>query len=775
MVNTLHPSGLTPGSTFTEPGNLKVGVAFTVSSTQVVDGIYAYSPVAQLGGYVALWRDPGTTDTELVRIIDIDFAAGDNYVPFSSTQTLTTGHTYVAMFGVDTALGGGGSYPFSYSALSWHGATDGAFVYPDPPGRYALPAGDSPTGTSSNWYGVSVYQITGATPISVTTTSPVSTATGNLTTLNAVGHDGSGAKTWAWTQASGPSATLSGSTTATPSFTPATTGTYVFNVSLTDDSGNATGSVTVNVSAPTAVSVTASSPVTATTGVPVTLHATAADGSGSKTWSTTQQSGATASISAGTTANPVITTSAAGDAVIRITVTDATGSAHVDVTVTSTDAPTRTRNTLWVDVNGTWIEIGNNTPNYVFTPEDYGAVADGVTNDQEAITEAINAAVAYAISSGTYYAEVQFDSATYLVSGATVKGGDTFGNAQIPLPVIPDTDRKVVLALKGAGDVSVFNHWKQTVPQHNGTVIKTTLTGQTPDGTWKSPSVIGGPTVYTQPSEPGITRFSNMMLHADNIQLVAPFNPSVIGFDFRQVGEVNVGTISAMADAAVVGSPTLTTIPTNDNGIGVYFPVEQNNARSQVDAITVQGFFYAAGVSEHFTANTFGAVYCDTALFVRGAGNSHGVSIQYACIEACNTYVEYIGDGHLPVFIALLNGEGVSSETVHVNDPNNGLYGEINVADIYKTPVVNGGANIRVLDAQRAIGPVTAPSVPATTVALRNPFWRDATVYVAGGTVSKIEIAGTDIGITSGAVRVPTGKTITLTYSAAPTWKWILE
>ena len=70
-------------------------------------------------------------------------------------------------------------------------------------------------------------------------------------------------------------------------------------------------------------------------------------------------------------------------------------------------------------------------------------------------------------------------------------------------------------------------------------------------------------------------------------------------------------------------------------------------------------------------------------------------------------------------------------------------------------------------------GGQTAPSVPASTTALTNPFPFDCTVYVAGGTVSAIAVGGTVTGMTSGPIRVPAGQTITLTYSAAPTWVWV--
>lgn len=67
----------------------------------------------------------------------------------------------------------------------------------------------------------------------------------------------------------------------------------------------------------------------------------------------------------------------------------------------------------------------------------------------------------------------------------------------------------------------------------------------------------------------------------------------------------------------------------------------------------------------------------------------------------------------------------------------------------------------------------TQPSVPATTVAQRNTFGVDCTVFVSGGTVSAIAINGVTTGLTSGAFRVPAGQSITLTYTVAPSWQWL--
>jgi len=71
------------------------------------------------------------------------------------------------------------------------------------------------------------------------------------------------------------------------------------------------------------------------------------------------------------------------------------------------------------------------------------------------------------------------------------------------------------------------------------------------------------------------------------------------------------------------------------------------------------------------------------------------------------------------------------------------------------------------------VGLLTAPAVPASGTALANPFYGTVRVFVSGGTVSAIAVNGTATGLTSGLVVLGPGDTITLTYTAAPTWVWM--
>lgn len=65
------------------------------------------------------------------------------------------------------------------------------------------------------------------------------------------------------------------------------------------------------------------------------------------------------------------------------------------------------------------------------------------------------------------------------------------------------------------------------------------------------------------------------------------------------------------------------------------------------------------------------------------------------------------------------------------------------------------------------------PAVPASTVAATNTSGHPMLVEIAGGTVTVVKVDNVTIAArTSGSFRVRPGSTISITYSAAPTWQW---
>jgi hypothetical protein len=72
-------------------------------------------------------------------------------------------------------------------------------------------------------------------------------------------------------------------------------------------------------------------------------------------------------------------------------------------------------------------------------------------------------------------------------------------------------------------------------------------------------------------------------------------------------------------------------------------------------------------------------------------------------------------------------------------------------------------------------GGFTTPAVPSSGTPAVNTSSLPATVVVSGGTVSNVVVNAVSVGTGDGTYTVPPGQSITLTYSAAPTWTWTLQ
>lgn len=233
-------------------------------------------------GYIEHWFDDGglTIDSSAVLIALDDVLTSTAFSATGSSMTTATGDTILTAL----ALKSQATMTAAPSAivLSQGGATLGTQVANfgtrtitgiNPAtslhvGTYHKPVTTGGTGTpsltatggagSTNVGGTAAFiRLRGVftnVPPTANAGSDQSVTPGTLVTLNGTGSsdtDGTIA-TYAWTQTSGTAVTLSSSSVASPTFTPATTGVRVFQLVVTDDDGAASSadSVTITVATP---------------------------------------------------------------------------------------------------------------------------------------------------------------------------------------------------------------------------------------------------------------------------------------------------------------------------------------------------------------------------------------------------------------------------------------------------------------------------------------------------------------------------------------------
>lgn len=408
-----------------------------------------------------------------------------------------------------------------------------------------------------------------------------------------------------------------------------------------------------------------------------------------------------------------------------------------------------------------------------------GASAVYGTDDTTAIQTAMQAlGLSDEFTVKGHYAELLFDPRIYVLSTAATPGGDpahlTYGNAQIPLPVVDVTGHsaKSTVVIKGTLDGSVLDFFHQQEPQLSGACLLSMIEVNAYDGTYGPPSVIGGPTI----TDPFDNHYDNILAVIDGIQVVCPFNPGQIAYDFDLVCQFAIKTASADVFASVESTPSLTTLPTNARGMALRVPTTGINDRCDIGSLSIEGYYYGMTVDEHIACQRVAVIYSNTAFYIpveAASGSSkltHAAWFGYASLEVTD-YCVYAGDtgagGSLfGIVIDVLDNEG--AVTAHIYDPNNALTGRVNLLpsgsdSLPQTPLVTGAANLEVKSLAETLGAFT-PDVPATTED-SDPIYRDVDYYVTSGTLTDLEVDGVSVG-TPTQFRVPAGKVFTPTYSS---------
>src|SRR6266849_1318395 len=420
------------------------------------------------------------------------------------------------------------------------------------------------------------------------------------------------------------------------------------------------------------------------------------------------------------------------------------------------------------------------------------------TDATAAINSAVTAAGSYA-TAGDYFAEVLFAAKIYILgTGPTQIGNGTTTvtfNSQVPLPypAPANTTQKLVIALTGAGDTGYLQFWQSLVPNVAGTALVSMVTAPRPaNSTFGVQSVIGGPTGGAGFTAAGGTlAIANVKVIVKGIGVFCPIWTNLYAFDFGYVSAMRAEQCGAHIFAptgvnVAAIQPYLSNITaaglTNAISVGWRTPVGGNNADVTMDDCAAEGYEIGFLVFDHFHAGKLNCIYCDVAVkwdSTQGiAGVQHGIFIQSITAEAYNGGFRTNG-GSAQVNINW-DAENSATPAYDINDAGGNLYGLFRFGDKVdnRAPIVAGApTNLKIVNEN--LGPGTwagKPAVPATGVAQQNTAWRDAMVSVTGGVVSAVTVDGTAVGFaaTGFTVLVPAGKNITLTYSAAPSWDWVL-
>ena len=418
--------------------------------------------------------------------------------------------------------------------------------------------------------------------------------------------------------------------------------------------------------------------------------------------------------------------------------------------------------------------------------KDYGAKGDGTTDDATAIQNAINASTA----KGT---AVLFPPGVYIVGSpllVTTNGVSLIGAARASTDSNLGSVIKAKTGFTGAQIIMVSQTGTPTAPLNGITISHLTINGNGHTGT-----AVDG--IYFQ-------AYNSLIFDCE------------VGY--CSGNGINVTGLAAWHTYNTVVSHTLT----HDNsGDGLHFGVGSHDT-TEIGCHSFSNAGHGSYVSKaghvidacHHYGNTLNGVMLDgpansaqligsefeynhkAGVYLHDDGTYAPQAVQ---IIGCNFY----GNSYLNVnlYDNLTIGESAThgAQALVIGNhfgaaPNTPRYGvnlassnaqrvivEGNIFDgVYGTAKVNALGSTAsglasVFRDNAGLNPIGSQtvSVPASTTVLQNPTNYDCTVYIAGGTVTVIAIAGTTTGLISGTFRVPAGQSITLTYTTAPTWVWI--
>jgi hypothetical protein len=289
-----------------------------------------------------------------------------------------------------------------------------------------------------------------------------------------------------------------------------------------------------------------------------------------------------------------------------------------------------------------------------------GVPAMWASDDTAAIQATIDAAVTYA-QAHAGAATVLIPTAAgafYGVAGPLKTGGSTLGNAQLTLPVVAATGRKLTLTIQGAHTGAGVQHWQQLVPNTTGSTLVSfglfaNATAQTNSiNAGGNPAVIGGP---SQPGGYGVApgNFSNLYVDIGDLSILtchSKFGLTYTAIDLSGVANAQLRdgqTSTTGVVAPPAGSYVSPGVFATGLSIGILLPANGNNDCTILRNWTIGGgYTYGLLATEHTDIYGLRILYCWAALcpvgtYYSSVGAAHSINGSLISIEQC-TYLIYV-------------------------------------------------------------------------------------------------------------------------------------
>ena len=394
-----------------------------------------------------------------------------------------------------------------------------------------------------------------------------------------------------------------------------------------------------------------------------------------------------------------------------------------------------------------------------------GAIVAYASDDTAAFQAAVNAATSYAQTNGAGEGVVSVPPSSgsfYGIAGPLVTTAS--GNSQITLPVIGVVPNKVTLVIQGVPMGATGAHWMQTVFQSNGSTLVSFLppfASQSAQNTNISangdPAIIGGP---LQPAGYGTSAllYSNMHVVLSGVTMVTPYSANgwnVCGANLSGVAQASVMNCNIGVSTTYV-SGDLFNVSTLAGGFskGLLMPANGNNDICEISNLSVWGgYTWDLLATEHTVMHNCRLLYGWSGLALAGTyfnsvGALHAFYADQMSMEGNTNLIYVFGQGQSGIgpFLDIAQLDTESAAPTWADNGGGGvlaLRGRVNLRGQYTLGNITVNAtNLEIVNGQQPPGPVATPSMAINT-AVRNNYWRWATVYLAGGTVTSVQVGAT--------------------------------
>lgn len=417
------------------------------------------------------------------------------------------------------------------------------------------------------------------------------------------------------------------------------------------------------------------------------------------------------------------------------------------------------------------------------------------SDDRLAADQCRSDAFAYGIANNNFCQVIATDriyglGANFFQQTAATGGVQYNTQFRIPLQNSSGATEQLEFQLLGPGDNAHCEFWESQLPNLGAaTFVSYSLGPTSADPTYGQQSVIGGPTG----NGGQIGGFANVTAVIKGIQVVQPGFSNSIGIDLTWVkGCVVRGSSKAYAPSTSNNGGVNPSSAWVSNsffqsklGTGLRLPATGNNDDMIVESFTSEGLtFGVISGADHAIVGRLATINCYIPFkldFTVGLGGGpHDLTVGQWSNENCGAGLQVNGGGPCTVDIRM-DGEN-SSLVYDVSDSGNALQGRLLWNDTFRTaggianvvaPIVTGAANLQIINDSLARSVQPAPTY-TLGAAFQNPWWRNADVELAGGTVTAVKTGPTQTSLvtrstTSGRFRLPTGWWLEIDGSFKPT------